>query len=565
MKKLLILTFIASLFLFTSCATNPGSNAGKVNGTVIPTDEFVNSYRGHFSNFSFQAGRSPDVEEKQLIFKETWKNITKYVILKDYYQKYKITANMREVIDTLTTSIPEHILVSPVFMVNDVFNKQLYTQSLLTDRPENLSALRRHYQENLIPILKLKAKLVENELISSAESKQIANILASNADLQLFLFDPSEVKVLISDNEITSYYSKHLANFSLQPYHKLAYSLVPVVPDADDNAISKALADSIYYMLNTGVSAEDIIHSNQGISGILTLVKHGYVKTVDLPLEIRQEFATLRDGACSTVQRSELGWIIHQKVQSTKTLTDYQSIIVQSLARTSTLAAPETLARRMMELALSIGLSEAANEFELPYSASERMAADSLNFSAPDVKGVILKKLRTASSGSILEPIYSSALSAWIVVEVLENQTQNTKSLDQVKDIISAKLTQIRRHELNLQKAESWAATDRLISSTLPPSVALTNASLETVWDNQELSGMYYQAVKAYLAKQDPPAIEHKGILVVPIVHKLSFTKEKVSPAQIRETYVQTLPENWFEKWLNTKVAEAKVYIYNTP
>ncbi|MDD3235576.1 MAG: SurA N-terminal domain-containing protein, partial [Candidatus Cloacimonetes bacterium] len=118
MKQFLILAFITSLFLFTSCATNPGSNAGKVNGTIIPTDEFVNSYRGHFSNFSFQAGRSPDMEEKQLIFKETWKNITKYVILKDYYQKYKITASMREVIDTLTTSIPDHVLTSPVFVVN---------------------------------------------------------------------------------------------------------------------------------------------------------------------------------------------------------------------------------------------------------------------------------------------------------------------------------------------------------------------------------------------------------------------------------------------------------------
>ncbi|GAB1467400.1 hypothetical protein MASR2M64_00680 [Candidatus Cloacimonadota bacterium] len=565
MKQFLILAFITSLFLFTSCATNPGSNAGKVNGTIIPTDEFVNSYRGHFSNFSFQAGRSPDMEEKQLIFKETWKNITKYVILKDYYQKYKITASMREVIDTLTTSIPDHVLTSPVFVVNDVFNKQLYIQSLLTDRPENMAALRKHYQENLIPILKLKTKLVENELISAAESKQIAKILASNADLQLFLFDPSEVKVLISDNEISTYYSSHLEDFSLQPYHKLAYSLIPVVPDADDHAVSKALADSIYYMLNEGISAGEIIHANQGTSGILTLVKHGYVKTADLPLEIKQEFDILRDGACTAVQRNELGWVLHQKVQSTKTLTDYQSIIVQSLARSSTLAAPETQARRLMDLSLSIGLKEAANEFELPYTASGRMAADSLNFDAPDVKGIILKKLHKAVSGAILEPVYSSALSAWIVVEVLENQTQNTKSLEQVRDFITTKITKIRSNEINLQRAENWAATDRLTSSVLPPSVTLTNASSATVWDNQALSGLYYQAVKAHLDKQTPPAIKHKGILVVPIVHKLNFTKEKASPVEIRQAYVQTLPGNWFDKWLDTKVAEAKVYIFNTP
>ncbi len=33
----------------------------------------------------------------------------------------------------------------------------------MTDQPENLTALRKHYQENVIPILKLQKVLIEEE------------------------------------------------------------------------------------------------------------------------------------------------------------------------------------------------------------------------------------------------------------------------------------------------------------------------------------------------------------------------------------------------------------------
>jgi hypothetical protein len=565
MNKLLILSLIAGLLLLASCAANPGNSAGRVNGTNIPNDEFVSAYRGHYANFSFSTGRSPDQDEKTLLYKETWKNITRYVILKDYYQKYKITANAREVIDTLSTSIPAHILSSNLFKTNGKFDKQLYLQSLTTDRPENLAPLRRHYQENLIPILKLQAKLIENELISPAESKQIAKILASNADMELFIFDPAEVKVVISENEIASYYSNNLSRFNLKQYHKLAYSLVPVVPDKDDHLLSKVLADSVCAAINNGAKAEDIIHATNSSSGLMTLVDNGYVKTADLPADLQQEFSALPDGACSPPQRSETGWTMYQKLQSTKSLTQYRTIIVQSLARTSTLATPEAKARNLMNLALSIGLNEAAAEFDLNCTVSEALKPDSLNFSAPELKKQILKKLRTAPTGAILEPLYSTTLSAWIVIEVLDNQTREVQSLDEVKSQITSELIDIRRKELNLQRAQSWTTTQRLLSSTLPPHVLLSGANIDTVWQGKALASVYYQAAKAYMNKKEFPAVEHNGVLIVPVVKELRFTDQKIPPEQIRKAYVQTLPTGWFDTWLATKVKEAKVFIYNTP
>lgn len=564
MNKLLILISFTALLLLSSCATNPGNSAGKVNGTYIPKDEFISAYRGHYANFSYSTGRSPDIDEKELLFKETWKNITRYVVLKDYYNKYKIAATPREVIDTLSTSIPAHILASSAFKKNGVFDKNLYIQSLLNDRPENLAPLRRHYQENLIPIMKLQSKLIENELISPAETKLIGKILASNADIELNIFDPSEVPVHISESEINTYYNSNLSKYSLKPYHSLAHVLIPVVPDRDDHLVSKDLADSIYNAVNSGISAHHLVYHYKGNKALLSVADNGFVKTQELPTKLQEDFALLSDGACLPPIRTESGWVIYQKLQSTKTLTDYLSIFVQTIATQKTLTTPENKAKNIRKLAQSIGLSAASSEFDLPCTQRDELPIDSLSLDAPDVKKTILSMLSKAKSGEVLEPIYSAALSAWIVIQVTENQTKSAKPLDEVMDQIVTELTSIRKQEINRQRAQQWAST-RLLSSTMPPQQTLSNADLNTIWHDAKLSLLYYKAVRAYMDKQDPPALDFQGLIVVPVVKQLRFSDSQAAPEQIRSTFVQLLPSNWFDSWLETKVKEAKVLIYNAP
>ena len=104
---------LLGLFFLVSCATNSPSVAGSVNGTEISLEDFFNSYRGHYAIFGYQTGRTPTKEEKEKLHNETWRDITKAIILQDYYKKYNISASVAEVLDTLSNSIPEHIMKSP--------------------------------------------------------------------------------------------------------------------------------------------------------------------------------------------------------------------------------------------------------------------------------------------------------------------------------------------------------------------------------------------------------------------------------------------------------------------
>ncbi len=82
--------------------------------------------------------------------------------------------------------------------------------------------------------------------------------------------------------------------------------------------------------------------------------------------EVQNALSGLKNGRCRTLLY-EKGWIMYQKIQSTKTLTLYNTIFVQALPKTASLLAPETQAQQIMKLALNIGLQQAADEFGISY------------------------------------------------------------------------------------------------------------------------------------------------------------------------------------------------------
>jgi len=562
LSLLLLLTLAATLFL-VSCANNIPSVAGTVNGTDITFAEFYDAYRGHYTFFGYQTGRTPSKEEKQKIHNDTWQDITKAIILKDYYQKYNISASATEVLDTLTNSIPEHIIKSPLFQTDGKFNKNLYLQCLMTDQPENLAPLRKHYQENVIPILKLQKVLIDDELLTTKIRKQAEHIIASNADLELYIFDSSQIDISLSDAEISAWYQANLEQYRLWQFYRLGYCFVPVIPDSLELAEAKIAAETVQKKLNEGFPIKEIMESNKDTNVIVSYVDNGYQKTEELPGEIKTAISELENGKCSEPLPYAKGYIIYQKMQATKTLTLYNTIFVQALPKTATITAPETLARQIMKLALNIGLEQAAKEFDLSYILTNAMSPDSLIVPANDIRGKLLKYLDSASSGDIMEPIYSAELSAWLILEVVEKQDKQYLSLEEVKPQIVQRLSDERRKDQNKQLVQRW-----LTNPEIPAKyqlVKLEKVTIDSLWKGKPLTNIYYQAVKAYQEKTAPPQITEGEVIIVPKVTTFRPVKSKISSERIKAIYANTLPENWFDTWLEKQVKKAKVVINTKP
>ena len=565
MKRILIITIITLLgtIFLVSCAQNSTNIAGSVNGTEISLEDFYNSYRGHYSIFGYQTGRTPTKEEKQKLHDETWLNISRAIILKDYYKKYNISASITEVLDTLSNSIPEHIINSPRFRVNGKFDKKLYLQSLMTDKPENLMPLRKHYQEYLIPNMKLQNVLLEKEMLTPKVRKQVSEIIASNADLELYIFDPSKMEISISDAEISAYYQANLDKYSLWQFYRLGYCSVPVIPDSIDLSETKNVAEYIRNELSSGKEAKDVLNSVDSINVVVSFIDNGYQKTEELPSTIFNALNGLENGKCSEPVPYEKGYIVYQKMQSTKNLTLYNTIYVQSLPRSVTLLPPETQAKQILKLALDIGLQQAANEFDIEYTLTPAMSPDSLMVPANDLKGKLIKSLKYAQTGDILGPLYSAEQSGWFIFEVAEKQAKDYRSLDEVREEIKKELSYEHRIVQNKKLVQQWIADNNFPAPY--EVVKLDNVNIDSLWDGKPITKIYYQAIKAYLEKTPLPQITQKDVIIVPKVISFRPIKTKPSPERIKTIYAQNLPDGWFEAWLDNQVKKAKVVIYTKP
>jgi len=563
--KHLALSMLTALLMMSACSTNSSDAVGRIDGKQITAEQFYGSQRRNYADFSYRMGRNPDINEKKLIFNDTWRSLTQYTVLKKYFDKYDIQVSNEEVIDTLSQSIPAFIQNSPRFKKDGVFDRNLYIQSLLTDRPENQSPLREDYKERVIPIQKLKYELIDNELITRKVSDQYGKILNSEADIDLYIFDPKTLQLSVSDADVAAYYQEHIAEYKLQPYHRLAYCMIPTPPQASDLDNAKAVADSIYDELMYGTSADEIIKMFKQSPVVLTLSKSRYQKASELPVDLLQVFNSLDDGACTKPQPTDKGFVIHQKIQTTKTLVSYNSIYLQPLPSSASMVQPESTARNVMNLALQIGLAGAADEFRLPYHLGNPTPLDSLDIPAGDHTGVILKKLRTAKDGSIFEPVFSPQAMAWMIIEVVENQLEEAKSLTQVSSEIRNILAAKQRMDANSQRARKWVASQAGNFANITPDEQLLGVKATNSWRKNSLSRLYYLAVQSYLDKSVPPVIDIADLIVVPVVRSLKQNNAPVDREKIREAFVSTLDANWFDKWLKDKVSKAKVEIWITP
>ena len=174
-----------------------------------------------------------------------------------------------------------------------------------------------------------------------------------------------------------------------------------------------------------------------------------------------------------------------------------------------------------------------------------------------------MKYLEIANSGDIIEPLYSAELSAWLIFEVVEKQSKEYLPLEEVKPQIVQILSKERRKDQNKQIVERW-----LINQNIPANYQwekLEKVTIDSLWEGKPLTNIYYQAVKAHQEKTEPPQIKEGELIIVPKVTAFRPVKSKISPERIKAIYAQTLPENWFDAWMEKQVKKAKVVINTKP
>ncbi|MDD3103566.1 MAG: peptidylprolyl isomerase [Candidatus Cloacimonetes bacterium] len=568
MKRILLLIAISIILL--SCSGPRGDSAGIINGERILYPDFVRSYQGHTANFQARTGRAPSADEKSALFNATWEDITKHIILKEQFKRYDITVTPQEVIDSLMVTIPVYLKDNAALMTDGKFDQDLYYQSVRYDSPVNMSPVRRNYYEYYVPIQKLKQKLIDVDLNKSKAARRISEIVVSKADFDLLIFDPARMNPVVSDTEIQAFYQKNLKRFALEPIYGVSYISLPVNPAEADREYTVAITDSIYEELGQGKTFETVISERQEQLPDLRVVNPGFVRVENVDSDLLSALDYLPDDGYSKPTAVGRGFAIYQKLQRTKSMINYRALQIPPILVPATINAQFNQAEGILNLAREIGIQAAANELDLPVVSRSNISVSDLWHKDMAIIEQVNSQLMTQKKGDFLKPLYSTLTGSWIVLQLTENQVNRVRPLSDVKYIILPELIDSRRLLLAEQKAHEWLSQNPSLKTNKDSEQYLLKqydkGGIHSEYAGQSLDLAYLKALQRYLNKEKPRPISlgDYHIIIIPRNY-YPDKRSKADPQVLKELYIRQLDPDWFDFWIQERLAKANVQIYVKP
>jgi parvulin-like peptidyl-prolyl isomerase len=567
-KKACLMLVSLSLIFLMGCAVQRENSAGKVNGVYIKKQDFMNAIRGHFSGFVLENDRTPDDAEKKDLNKQTWKDITVHVILTDYFQKYKIQVTQQEVVDTLLNNIPESMKKAPTFQTDGQFDRMLYVQALISDKSQTLDWLKQYYFEYYVPTAKLKLELQNKEIISKAELIKLDKVINSKADIDWIVFDPAKTKVEVSQSEIENYYSAHMNDYKIKPYASFGWVSAPVQVSNEDNMKAKTKVDSIYFQLVSGGSFTDFVERFSQSASAASGGSLGFINTDDLPEAVSAAIQGIaKDGVTRPVKHKN-SWVIYQVVERTKNLVKLNELVIKINPGSESKEAGKTKAIDLRDLALQLNLGTAAQEMDLEYKLSGVVAKDSLWLSDGDLSAYLTDRAFTQKVGSILEPVYSEQLQAWIVAVVLDVQPYQYKPILDVNDEISALIQSSRQKAKTMETAVNWAqlnknkqleaAQNQNLLSINTPDILVTS-----IINSVPIRSNFVKIINDFQQNKAQRPYQIGDKILLPVVSKVgSVNPPLFTMNDVRNYYFQYLNPDWFNEWLDGEIKKAVVNVW---
>ncbi|MDZ4122547.1 MAG: peptidylprolyl isomerase, partial [Candidatus Cloacimonadaceae bacterium] len=325
--------------------------------------------------------------------------------------------------------------------------------------------------------------------------------------------------------------------------------------------------DSLYTSLTEGANFEYLAEKYSVSESAIRGGNLGFIKPSDLPVNIMQHIQNLPVNQISSPLGMDDGWGMFMVSERTRNLIKLSEIIIKPTPGEDSIESMMPRVRSLIELSQSIGLPEAAQEMDFPVFRTPAMTRDTLWINDVGVVNTIKSQLATAKAKAMLKPIYSSRLSSWVLVQVVQNQTRKYKNLSDVRELIKTELSSTKQLDVTRNMAEQWlqrnsanpiqAAREQGLRIETTPAISYEKRLL-----GHPASRLYYDSIFDYQAKNRKAHI-HGSMVLIPIVNNLTVDRKKfVDQVHIRNMYMNTLPANWFDKWLESQIQQAKVRIW---
>jgi len=430
--------------------------AGKINGHMISESDFASALWGHYESFVVEHDRKPTDDEWKQLYDKTWENSTKQIILTDAYKKYGISVSEQEVMDSLEAHIPDMILKHPLFQDENGFNREVYIQSLHSDKPIDLFWLRESYLLYVIPQQKLKLKLAQEMVISESDIKNQYALHHAAARTSIFTFYNNKYSPVVTSDMVQQYYHEHLADYARSPQCDIGVSIFPIQPTHNDSIYVRTRIDSIYINLMNGESFQ-LMASKYSTSVSATKDGDmGYVEIASMPSNAQKSLNQTDIGHFTSPIQLKDSWAIYKVEDKTKNLLKLREIRISPQVGDKTQNESLDKVIRIRSLAEQIGLDKAAAEFDASYAVINGLSKGNPKKNQISFDQSVIERAIVSQPGFLFEPIYRADMHSYLLIQVLKTQPYQELPLEMVQDSIKATLTRILQKRMAGDDADAF-------------------------------------------------------------------------------------------------------------
>jgi len=442
--------------VFDAMMAGPRS-LGEVNGDPIKIEEYNQRVQYYTQQFNENNQGGTITPEMRTNFeKRAWEDLVSNKLMQQKMKDLGITVTDAELVEMITGENPDPFIKQQFQREDGTINRQALQQAIEAEENTQLWVMIEQQLRQKRRRQKMNNFIQSGLVVSEAEIKEEFKANNTFADVEFVRFpyaDVSEDQVVVSDDEIQSYYNNNSSEFQRKESYRFEYVSFSKAPTAKDTA---RIVEEVTQLRDEFAQAEnDSLFLVQQQSN--SSYNDAFVKKEDLR-DSYKPVLELEEGEVSDVivdnGRVRLLKLNDARRDEVK-FTDFNYRITADPIATVDKQAEE--ADDFTFFARDEGFESEANRRELEIKSGQATKGQPFIPGIGQSQQIMDFLTSNASEGSISDPIELNE--QFVVIKITDVIPAGTRPLDEVRSQIVNKLKIEKRKELAYEQAKELAST----------------------------------------------------------------------------------------------------------
>ncbi len=213
---------------------------GRVNGTPVIYEAYMNAYRGLYDQVQSQQAEPINSQQNREIESAAWDQMVDQILIQQELRRRRIDVTEEEIRQAARFQPPPELRTSPAFVTDGAFDLAKYQEYLAASADPLLFQQLEAYYRGVLPQGKLMRQLATGVYASDGELWSLWRDANESVTVRLVPFDPTvrvpNDSITITEREIERYWDDNQDDFEIPARATVEVVVLPKILSAADSA-----------------------------------------------------------------------------------------------------------------------------------------------------------------------------------------------------------------------------------------------------------------------------------------------------------------------------------------